>query len=106
MPRHITAPHPQHADAVAPVAKRRMLARLKRIEGQVRGLHRMVEEERYCADVLIQLSAVQESLRGVAKLLLRNHLEHCATNALRSTKPGRAEAMYEELTELFCRHAR
>lgn len=66
----------------------------------------MVEEERYCADVLMQLSAIQESLRGVAQVLLRNHLQHCATDAIRSGDGERREAMYDELTDLFFKHVR
>ncbi len=97
---------PRHAHAVDPHLKSRASTRLKRIEGQVRGIHKMVEEERYCGDVLIQLSAIQESLRGVAQLLLRNHLQHCATDAIRSTDPERREQMYDELTELFFKHVR
>ncbi|HYM62842.1 MAG TPA: metal-sensitive transcriptional regulator [Thermoanaerobaculia bacterium] len=97
-------PHPKHAHAVDPGAKQRSVARLRRIEGQVRGLQKMVEEERYCADVLVQISAVHESLRSVARLLLRNHLQHCASEAIRSGDPARREQMYDELTELFSKH--
>ena len=86
-------------------AKDRNLKRLRRIEGQVRGLQKMVEEERYCADVLTQLSSVHEALRGVAREVMRNHLKHCATSAIRSGDAG-AEAMYDELLELFYTHAR
>jgi DNA-binding FrmR family transcriptional regulator len=80
--------------------------RLSRIEGQVRGVSKMVDEERYCGDVLIQVSAIQESLRSVAQLLLRNHLQHCAADAIRSADPERRERMYDELTELFFKHIR
>jgi len=66
----------------------------------------MVDEERYCADVLIQLSAIQESLRSVARLLLRNHLQHCAADAIRSSDAERRERMYDELTDLFFKHIR
>ena len=66
----------------------------------MRGLQKMVEEERYCADVLMQVSSVQEALRGVSRALLHNHLRHCAAEAIRSDDPERAEAMYEELIEL------
>ena len=64
----------RHATGVDPEIKRTVQNRLKRIEGQVRGLQRMVEEERYCADVITQISSVQEALRGTAKSLLQNHL--------------------------------
>ena len=80
-------------------------ARLRRIEGQVRGLHKMVEEDRYCADVLTQISSVQEALRAVGRELMRNHLKHCATAAIR-TGDDRAEAMYDELIDLMYRHVR
>jgi DNA-binding FrmR family transcriptional regulator len=90
---------------VDPDRKQRTLNRLRRIEGQVRGLQRMVEEDRYCADVLTQLSSVQEALRAVGRELMRNHLEHCATEAIRSGDEE-AEAMYDELVELMYRHLR
>ena len=95
-----------HAVGVDPEAKHAIVSRLRRIEGQVRGLQKMVEEERYCADVLMQLSSVQEALRGVGRALLHNHLKHCATEAIRSADPGKAEAMYEELMELMYKNAR
>ena len=95
-----------HAVAVDPAIKRAVLTRLRRIEGQVRGLQKMVEEERYCADVLMQVGSVQEALRGVGRALLRNHLKHCASEAIRSGDPERAETMYDELMELFYRSVR
>ena len=95
-----------HAVGVDPEMKHAALTRLRRIEGQVRGLQKMVEEERYCADVLTQVSSVQEALRGVGRALLHNHLKHCATTAIRSGDPVQAEAMYDELMELMYRSAR
>jgi DNA-binding FrmR family transcriptional regulator len=95
-----------HALAVDPEIKRAVLTRLRRIEGQVRGLQKMVDEERYCADVLMQVSSVQEALRGVSRSLLHNHLKHCAAEAIRSDDPGRAEAMYDELMDLVYRSVR
>ena len=95
-----------HAVAVDPALKEAALNRLKRIEGQVRGLQRMLEEERYCADVLTQVSSVHEALRGVARILFRNHLEHCAASAIRSGDPEQTGAMYDELVELLYRNAR
>jgi DNA-binding FrmR family transcriptional regulator len=93
------------AVAVDPDIKDRTTKRLRRIEGQVRGLQKMVEEERYCADILTQVSSVHEALRGVARELLRNHLKHCAATAIRSGD-AQAEAMYDELVELVYRHSR
>jgi CsoR family transcriptional regulator, copper-sensing transcriptional repressor len=94
----------RHAVAVDPEVKARNLNRLRRIEGQVRGLQRMVEGERYCSDILVQLSSVQEALRAVGRELLRNHLRHCATEAIKRGG-DEAEAMYAELVELMDRHA-
>jgi DNA-binding FrmR family transcriptional regulator len=95
-----------HAVAVDPEVKHAIATRLRRIEGQVRGLQRMVDEERYCADVLVQTSSVQEALRGVSRTLLHNHLKHCATEAIRSGKADQAEAMYQELMDLMDRAGR
>ena len=75
--------------------------RLRRIEGQVRGLQKMVEEDRYCADVITQIASVQEALRGVARNLMKNHMRHCATKAIGSGRKEEKEAMYEELLGLM-----
>ena len=82
------------------------LNRLKRIEGQVRGLQKMVEEDRYCADILVQVASVQEALRAVGRNLMKNHLQHCAAKAINSGKPKEAAAMYDELLELVYKHLR
>ncbi|MDX2120690.1 MAG: metal-sensitive transcriptional regulator [Gemmatimonadota bacterium] len=96
----------RHAVAVDPEIKASVLTRLRRIEGQVRGLQKMVDEERYCADVITQVSSVQEALRAVSRSLLRNHLQHCASAAIRAEDPAAAEAMYDELVDLMFRGAR
>jgi CsoR family transcriptional regulator, copper-sensing transcriptional repressor len=83
----------------------RNLKRLRRIEGQVRGLQKMVDEERYCADVLTQISSVHEALRAVSRELVRNHLRHCASNAIRGGGEG-AEEMYDELLDMVYKHLR
>jgi DNA-binding FrmR family transcriptional regulator len=97
----------EHGKAIAvdPEIKRKNLLRLRRIEGQVRGLQAMVEEDRYCADVLTQISSVHEALRAVARELMRNHLKHCATAAIRAGS-DRADAMYDELIDLMHKHSR
>ena len=64
--------------------KKEIEGRLRRIEGQVRGLQKMVEEDRYCIDVLTQVSAVKAALENVALLLLADHTEHCVTEAIRA----------------------
>lgn len=91
--------------AVDPKIKSSVLTRLARIEGQVRGLRNMVESERYCADILLQISSVQQALRGASRQLMRNHLRHCAADAI-GNGPTTAEAMYDELLDLVYRHAR
>jgi CsoR family transcriptional regulator, copper-sensing transcriptional repressor len=93
------------AVAVDPDAKARNVRRLRLIEGQVRGLQKMVEDDRYCADILMQISSVHEALRSVGRELMRNHLKHCATAALKAG-PETAEPMYDELVELMYRHSR
>jgi DNA-binding FrmR family transcriptional regulator len=94
------------AVAVDPSLRAENRRRLRRIEGQVRGLARMVEADRYCADILVQLSSVREALRAVAKNLMRNHLRYCASEAIRSGSARQAEGMYEELLDLIYRHMR
>ena len=88
-----------------PEVKSRNLKRLRRIEGQIRGLQKMVEEDRYCADILTQISSVHEALRGVGRELMRNHLKHCATGAIR-TGGRQAETVYDEIVDLMYTHSR
>ena len=97
--------HSRKAAAVDPEIKARNLTRLRRIEGQLRGLQRMVDDDRYCADILTQISSVQEALRGVSRELMRNHLKHCATSAIRSGG-DEADEMYDELVDLMYTHNR
>src|SRR5207253_281087 len=94
------SPGSRKAIAVDPEVKSRNLTRLRRIEGQVRGLQKMVEEDRYCADILTQISSVHEALRGVGRELMRNHLKHCATGAIR-TGGKDADSMYDEIVDLM-----
>ena len=82
------------------------LRRLTRIEGQLRGIQRMVQADRYCADILVQISSAQEALRAVARNLMRNHLSHCATHAIRTGSEEERNAMYDELLELIYKNAR
>src|SRR5882672_8780852 len=100
-----TKPTHAHAVAVDPGIKTRNLKRLKRIEGQIRGLQKMVDDDRYCADILVQLSAVQEALRAVGRELMRNHLKHCATDAIEQGGEV-AQDMYDELIDLLYKNAR
>ena len=93
------------AVAVDADVKDRNLKRLRRIEGQVRGLQKMIENDRYCADIMMQVSSVHEALRGVARELMRNHLKHCASAAIRAGE-DEATAMYDELIELMYKNTR
>ena len=76
--------------------KAAVLARLKRIEGQVRGLQRMVTEDTYCIDVLTQVSAATRALEGVAIQLLDDHLRHCVANAIQSDDPVESDHIITE----------
>jgi DNA-binding FrmR family transcriptional regulator len=101
----VSAHEGKRAVEVDPAIKERNLKRLRRIEGQVRGLQKMVDEDRYCADIMMQVSSVQEALRGVGRELMRNHLKHCAATAIR--KGGHeADEMYDELLDLVYRSGR
>ena len=86
--------------------KKLLLTRLRRIEGQVRGVQKMLDDERWCADILTQVNSVQEALRGVSRGLLRNHLAHCAADAIRNGDQAAADAVFDELTELMFRSVR
>jgi DNA-binding FrmR family transcriptional regulator len=99
-------PGARKAAGVDPQLKDANRKRLRRIEGQIRGLQKMVEEDRYCADIITQVASVQEALRGVARNLMKNHLHHCTAKALQSGKKDETEAMYDELLELIYAHLR
>lgn len=99
------SPNHPHAMGIAEPAKADLGRRLARIRGQVEGLGRMVEEDRYCPDILHQFAAVHSALRSAEKVLLENHLERCATEAI--TAGGeRAAEVREEIVELFHRFLR
>lgn len=100
--KHAGAP-PQKAHGVDPEIKASNLKRLRRIEGQIRGLHKMVEEDRYCPDILMQVASVQEALKGVSRELVRNHLSHCARRALQGSDE-RAQAAVDELIAVWSKH--
>lgn len=95
----------EHATGVDPDIRDRNLKRLSRIEGQVRGVRRMVEEDRYCPDILVQVASIQEALRGVSREVMRNHLAHCAADAEREGGQA-AEAMRDELLDLIFKYLR
>lgn len=83
--------------------KRRLLTRLRRIEGQARGLARMVEEDRYCIDIMQQIASLRAAADAVALVLLRDHLEGCVVEAVRS---GGQEEKIDEVVEVVRRYTR
>ena len=85
--------------------KQRYLARLKRIEGQVRGLQRMVDEEQYCIDILTQVSALSSALEGVALGLLDDHLKHCVVDAAKAGG-DQADVKIKEASDAIARLVR
>jgi CsoR family transcriptional regulator, copper-sensing transcriptional repressor len=84
-------------------AKAKTLGRLRRIEGQVQGIQRMVEEDKDCVDILLQLTAVQGAVEQVQKLLLGQHLESCVAEAVRSGNARDRQRKMDELLEVFSR---
>lgn len=95
----------RHTHGVDPKQRAANLARLKRIEGQVRGIAQMVEDDRYCVDVLTQIAAAQQALRSVGRELLRHHLKHCVSDAARKGEQELNEAS-DELIEMLYKNAR
>jgi DNA-binding FrmR family transcriptional regulator len=83
--------------------KSKARGRLRRIEGQVQGLQRMIDNDAYCVDVLLQISAVQGALEQVRKLLLGRHIESCVTDAIRSGSRGDRQQKIDELLDVFTR---
>ena len=84
-------------------AKAKTLGRLRRIEGQVQGIQRMVEEEKYCVDILLQLTAVQGAVEQVQKLVLGQHLESCVVEAVRSGSTRDRQKKMDELLDVLSR---
>lgn len=78
--------------------KAAVINRLKRIEGQVRGVQKMIEEDRYCVDVLIQISAISAALKGVGFHLMEEHTKHCVTRAVKS---GDGDQAFDELIDVI-----
>jgi DNA-binding FrmR family transcriptional regulator len=86
--------------------KEALVKRLHRIEGQVRGIERMVEEDRYCIDILTQLGAVTTALESVAFRILDDHVQHCVAGALASGDVAEADAKSKELLDAVHRFTR
>jgi DNA-binding FrmR family transcriptional regulator len=86
--------------------KQKILDRLHRVDGQVRGITRMVEEDRYCIDVLTQLQAVRAALASIEKEMLKTHLHHCVEGAIVSGNAGEQRQKARELIDLLARASR
>ncbi|MBU6445392.1 MAG: metal-sensitive transcriptional regulator [Alphaproteobacteria bacterium] len=84
----------------------KLLARLSRIEGQVRGVARMVEEERYCIDVLDQIQAIKAALKKVEAEILKGHADHCVAHAIESGDRDDQRQKFNELVDLLGRYGR
>lgn len=90
---------------MTPEAQEKARRRIRRIAGQVAGVERMIEDDRYCVDILLQVAAVRAALDGMGKVLLSSHVETCVAGALKSGKPKERERKIEELMEVFSRFA-
>ncbi|WP_019174706.1 metal-sensitive transcriptional regulator [Brevibacterium ravenspurgense] len=99
------APHSESADHGYISDKDRYLARLKRIEGQARGIHRMINEETYCIDILTQISSITSALNSVALSLLDDHVRHCVVRAAQTDGPA-AEEKLSEAADAIARFVR
>jgi len=84
----------------------KLVARLSRIEGQVRGVSRMLEEDRYCIDVLDQIQAIKAGLKRVEDAILKNHSDGCVADAIEAGDSKAARKKFSELVDLFSRYAR
>ena len=85
-------------------ADRKLLVRLARIEGQVRGIARMVEEDRYCIDILNQMQAIHAALKRVESEILKGHAAHCVAEAIKSGNARDQTKKFSELVELLSRY--
>lgn len=91
---------------MGPTAKASVAKRLSRIEGQVRGIARMVEEDRYCIDIVTQISAVRAALRRAEEEVLRDHVAHCVAHAIASGNAEEKAVKIEELMRVIARAER
>ena len=87
-------------------ARKQALARLRKVSGQVTGIQRMVEEDRYCVDILHQIAAVEGALDRVGHIVLGSHVETCVTSAIESGKPRERKEKVAELIDVFSRFGR
>lgn len=86
--------------------KKDAINRLKKIEGQIKGIERMIEEEKYCVDILHQISAVAGALEQVSKIVMKRHLESCVTEAIKTGTTRERDKKIDELMDVFKRFGR
>lgn len=84
--------------------KQRALARLRRIQGQIQGVQRMIDEEKYCVDIMLQISAIQGALEQVSKILMARHIESCVQDSMRAGSEKERARKIEELIGVFSRY--
>ncbi|MFT7579012.1 MAG: DNA-binding FrmR family transcriptional regulator [Myxococcota bacterium] len=89
---------------MGPETKEKVEARLKRVAGQVAGIQRMVDGDRYCVDVLVQISAARAALAKVSNMMLETHIQTCVTHAFESDDPAQRKAKTDELIRVFDKH--
>lgn len=94
-----------YTPAMTPDTRERARRRVRRVAGQVAAIERMIEEDRYCVDVLLQVAAARAALDGLGKLLLQQHVETCVAEAMASGRPRDRREKLEELMEVFGRFA-
>ncbi|WP_330200000.1 metal-sensitive transcriptional regulator [Hyphobacterium lacteum] len=92
--------HSKHADHTA------LLGRLSRVEGQVRGVSRMIESDRYCLDILTQISAIKSALTAVEREVLKSHADHCVSNAIAAGDKAEQDQKISELVGLLLKAVR
>lgn len=85
-------------------SKQKVLARIRRIAGQLEGIARMIEEDRHCVDILTQIASAQAALGQAGKVLLRSHVETCVAAAMESGKGAQRKQKLDELMEVFARY--
>jgi DNA-binding FrmR family transcriptional regulator len=90
---------------MTPDTQERSRKRIRRIAGQLDGIERMIEEDRYCVDILLQVAAARAALDGLGKLLLHSHVETCVADAIQSGRPKQREQKISELMEVFSKFA-
>ncbi len=89
-----------------PETKQRALARLRRVEGQIQGVQRMVDEDKYCVDIMLQISAIQGALEQVSKILMTRHIESCVLDSVKAGTERERSRKIEELIDVCSRYGR